>query len=534
MIRSLVAYLLLLSSLAVAQGKRPFTFEDMMNLKRVNEPVVSPDGKWVAFSAVDVSLEKNKKTSHLWVVPASGGDAKQLTSGPGEDRPRWSPDGKKLAFISDRDGAQQVWTWDFDPATVSLPGEPAKITTLSTGADGQLWSPDGSTILFTSEVFPECSDDACNKAKAEEQAKLPKAQIWTHLFYRHWATYALGKRTHLFVVPAAGGVARDLTPGDHDAPPFSLGGQDMYAFSPDGKEVAFTSNIDEVPATSTNNDIFIVPTAGGTPKKISTSPGSDSTPLYSPDGKWIAWHMQKRAGYESDRFRLVIYNRQTGEIKNLTEGFDRWVGSFTWAPDSQSIYFTAENTGESPIYELRLANATANRPKEVVAGFNDSVQVGGQGVLFFNRMSISAPNEIYRAQFDGQPCDTMPPDYVDLNCKSLRTSAALTHLNDAVLSQVSMPSLESFWFIGANKTKVQGFLLKPPNFDANTKYPVKLLIHGGPQGAWGDDWSFRWNPQLFAANGYVVVMINPRGSTGYGQKFIDEINGDWGGNRMSI
>ena len=372
MIRSVLTYLLLLSSLAVAQAKRPFTFEDMMALKRVNEPVVSPDGKWVAFSAVDVNLEKNTKTPHLWVVPANGGDSKQLTSGPGEDRPRWSPDGKKLAFVSDRDGTQQVWTWDFDPTTVSLPGEPAKITSLSTGADGEIWSPDGSTILFTSEVFPECSDDACNKAKTEAQAKLPKAQIWTHLFYRHWSTYNLGKRTHLFVVPAAGGVARDLTPGEHDAPPFSLGGQDMYAFSPDGKEVAFTSNIDEVPATSTNNDIFIVPTTGGTPKKISTSPGSDSTPLYSPDGKWIAWHMQKRAGYESDRFRLVIYNRQTGEIKNLTEGFDRWVGSFTWAPDSTRLYFVAEDKGEAPLYVVPVGGGTVRSSVRRISRFADS------------------------------------------------------------------------------------------------------------------------------------------------------------------
>ena len=539
MIRSVLTYLLLLSSLAVAQVKRPFTFEDMMALKRVSEPVVSPDGKWVAFSAVDVNLEKNIKTPHLWVVPANGGDSKQLTSGPGEDRPRWSPDGKKLAFISDRDGTPQVWAWDFDSATVSLPGEPAKITSLSTGADGQLWSPDGSTILFTSEVFPECTDDACNKAKTEAQAKLPKAQIWTHLFYRHWSTYKLGKRTHLFVVPSAGGVVRDLTPGDHDAPPFSLGGQDMYAFSPDGKEVAFTSNIDEVEASSTNDEIFVVPTAGGTPKKISTSPGSDSTPLYSSDGKWIAWRMQKRAGYESDRFRLVIYDRKTGEIKNLTEGFDRWVGSFTWAPDSDKIFFTAENEGESPIYELRLKSGTSGGPgwpREVVGGFNDSIQVETAGMLFFNRMSIGAPNEIYSAGSALTACivdyapgkEPQPPYYKAPECQ-LSKPNQLSHVNDAVLSQVSMAPLESFWFIGASKAKVQGFILKPPNFDPNKKYPVKLLIHGGPQGAWGDDWSFRWNPELFAANGYVVVMINPRGSTGYGQKFIDEINGDWGG-----
>ncbi len=433
MIRSLLAYLLVLSSVAVAQAKRPFIFEDMMSLKRVNEPIVSPDGKWVAFSAVVVNLEKNTKTPHLWVIPASGGDAKQLTSGPGEDRPRWSPDGKKLAFLSDRDGAQQVWTWDFDPATVSLPGGPAKITSLSTGADGEIWSPDGSTILFTSEVFPDCADDACNKAKTEAQAKLPKAQIWTHLFYRHWSTYNVGKRTHLFVVPAVGGVARDLTPGEHDAPPFSLGGQDMYAFSPDGKEVAFTSNIDEVPASSTNNEIFLVPTAGGTPKKISTSPGSDSTPLYSPDGKWIAWRMQKRPGYESDRFRLVIYNRQTGEIKNLTEGFDRWVGSFTWAPDSYSIFFAAEDKGESPLYELRLLGPTAitrSPAKSLLLRFANGESARERhcfsiGMSIQHRMRSTALFIPW-----AKAMRQSPPEMFDLTCKRIRTSTALTHLNE--------------------------------------------------------------------------------------------------------
>jgi dipeptidyl aminopeptidase/acylaminoacyl peptidase len=297
----------------------------------------------------------------------------------------------------------------------------------------------------------------------------------------------------------------------------------MYAFSPDGKEVAFTSNIDEVPASSTNNEIFLVPTAGGTPKKISTSPGSDSTPLYSPDGKWIAWRMQKRPGYESDRFRLAIYNRQTSEIKNLTEGFDRWVGSFTWGPDSQRLYFVAEDKGEAPLYQLDLTGKVT----ELVRGFFDSPTVSPVGsTIYSDRMYLQRPNEIYSTDLSlREGCDESSRVFTTCAYKS----AALTKLNEPVLSQISMQQIESFWFTGANKTKVQGFLLKPPNFDANKKYPVKLLIHGGPQGAWGDDWSFRWNPELFAANGYVVVMINPRGSTGYGQKFIDEINGDWGG-----
>jgi dipeptidyl aminopeptidase/acylaminoacyl peptidase len=513
MLRRIIALILVLSagSLAqVAQQKRPFTFEDMMALKRVNEPVVSPDGKWVAFSAVEVNLQANTKTPHLWVVALAGGEARQLTSGAGEDRPRWSPDGKRLAYISPKETGSQVWTVGFNSDSGTVEGNPKRITDVSTEADGELWSPDGKNIVFVSEVYPECPDDACNKAKKDELAKSKvKATVFTRLFYRHWSHYTAGKRSHLFVVPADGGVARDLTPGDHDVPPFNLGGQDRYAISPDGKEVAYTSNIDEVEATSTNDEIFIVPTAGGTPQKISTSPGADSTPLYSPDGKYIAWRMQKRAGYESDRWRLATYERATGKITNLTEKFDSWVESFVWAPDSKTVYFTAQDKGEIPIYVLSLQGGT---PKEVTRGANDNLAITPNGKkLVFSRMSVRFPNEIYELE------------------TGATDAAPLTKLNDPVLGQVQMQPVEPVWFTGSVQHKVQGFLVKPPNFDPKKKYPVKLLIHGGPQGMWGDEWSFRWNAQMFAAGGYVVVMINPRGSTGYGQKFIDDINGDWGG-----
>ena len=497
---------------SLARDKRPFTFEDMMALKRVSEPAVSPDGKWVAFAAQQVDLEANTRTPHIWMVPLAGGEAKQLTSGPGEDRPRWSPDGKHVAFISPRDGGSQVWVYDFDPAAGQFTGEPRKITSISTEADGELWSPDGKNIVFTSSAYPDCPDDACNKARdAEKEKSKVKARIFTHLMYRHWKSYLGEKRTHIFVVSAEGGVARDLTPGNHDAPPFSLGGQDMYAISPDGQELAFTSNIDEVEATSTNNELFIVPLAGGQPRKITINPGSDSTPVYSPDGKYIAYRAQFRPGYESDRFRLMVYERTTGKITNLTENFDRWVNSLAWAPDSSRLYIAAEDKGEQPIYVVALSGGS---PKEIVRGTDDDIAVSHDGgTLVFTRMSVQAPNEIYKISLSGEKADAVE----------------LSHLNDAVLSQVELPAQETFWFTGAEKTQVEGFLIKPPGFNPSQKYPVKFLIHGGPQGAWGEHWSYRWNPELFAASGYVVIMINPRGSTGYGQKFIDEINGDWGG-----
>ncbi|HEY5036779.1 MAG TPA: hypothetical protein VII74_06575, partial [Chthoniobacterales bacterium] len=313
------------------EQKKPFTFEAMMSLKRLAEPVPSPDGKWVLFAATDVNLDENTRKSHLWIVSASGGEARRLNNSPNEEeRPRFSPDGKRIIFTFKATDPSQIWSRDFDAATGQLTGTARQITSLSTGADGAIWSPDGKNILFVSSVYPDCKTDACNQERDEALKKSKvKAKLFTHLLFRHWKEFTEFKRSHLFVVSAEGhATPTDITPVDHDVPPFSLGGSDMYTISPDGKEVAYTSNIDEVGATSTNNDIFVVPITGGTPKKISTSPGSDSTPRYSPDGKSIAWLSQAHSGYESDRFTLAIYDRAKQKIRIATEAFDRWVGSF--------------------------------------------------------------------------------------------------------------------------------------------------------------------------------------------------------------
>src|SRR5207249_319642 len=314
---------------APGSAKHPFTFEDMMKLKRLDEPVPSPDGKWVVFSATDVDLEANTKISHLWIVPANGGESRRLSETPNhEERPRFSPDGKRLIWTSKATDPTQIWMCDFSSESGQLVGKPHQVTNISTGADGAIWSPDGKNIVFVSAVYPDCKDDACNKQRDDELKKSKvKAKIFTRLFYRHWNAFTEFKRSHLFAVSAVSGAGtsgpigepRDLTPGNHEVPPFHLGGQDMYAISPDGQEVAYTSNIDEVEATSTNNEIFIVPMAGGTPKKISTSPGSDSTPLYSPDGKYIAWRSQARGGFEADKWRLIVQDRQSGQQRDLTQ-----------------------------------------------------------------------------------------------------------------------------------------------------------------------------------------------------------------------
>jgi len=542
MIRRILLILVAVSAIAIAQdqpramtgegtmAKRPFTFDDMMQLKRIGDFSVSPDGKWVTFSATDVSLADNTRKTHLWIIPVAGGaEARRLTpaNGPGEDRLRFAPDGKKVLYISDRDGGSQVWVQGFDAEKGELTGTPAKTTSISTEADGAVWSPDGKQILFVSGVYPDCKDDACNKQHDEDAKKSKvKAKIFTHLLYRHWNAYGNGKRSHLFLVEAdcdvAGGntgcAGRDLTPGDHDVPPFSLGGQDQYQFSSDGKEIAFTSNLDEVEAISTNSDVFVLSLAdeNAKPKNLTAANhGSDSTPMYSADGKWIAIRSQFRAGYESDRFRLQLIERATGKITNLTENFDRWVDSVSWAPDSKTLYITAGNEGNVAIYQVGI---DGTQPKMLVnMATNDSPTATSDGkTLVFTRNSVWYPNEIFKVAL---PVADEKRD----------VAQNLSHINDAVIGSIQMQQVEPFWFTGSVNHKVQGFIVKPPNFDSTKKYPVKFLIHGGPQGAWGDDWSFRWNPNLFAANGYVVVMINPRGSTGYGQQFVDDVNGDWGG-----
>src|SRR5213079_876191 len=310
--------------------------------------------------------EANTKISHLWIVPASGGESRRMNPTLNhEERPRFSPDGKKLIWTSKATDPTQIWMCDFNAEAGQLIEKPHQVTNISTGADGAIWPPDGKNIVFVSAVYPDCKDDACNKQRDEELKKSKvKGKIFSRLFYRHWNAFTEFKRSHLFVVSADANAsqpntARDLTPGDHDVPPFHLGGEDMYAISPDGQEVAYTSNIDNgqsgsgLEATSTNKEIFVVPIAGGAPKKISTSPGADSTPLYSPDGKYLAWRSQARAGFEADKWRLLVQDRESGKTRDLTEKFERSVGSFTWDQfpvGGTAILFTAEDHGESPMF----------------------------------------------------------------------------------------------------------------------------------------------------------------------------------------
>jgi dipeptidyl aminopeptidase/acylaminoacyl peptidase len=520
-------------------AKRPMSFEDMMQMKRLGETAVSNDGKWLAYSVTTVNLDQNTRTPELFLQPVAGGDPQPLVvAKPGDSGPQFSEDGKRILFLSSRESGQQVWLADFDTATGAA-SNPKKLTAISTEADNALWSPDGHSIVFTSSVYPECpaitetdaaTGDLCNKDrdKALSDSKV-KAQIFTHLLYRHWNHYTGDKRSHLFYLSVETGGIRDLTPNDpHDVPPFSLEGGGGFAIAPDSKELAFTENLDPEPAISTNADIFTLDLtdAAAKPVKVSTSLGGDFNPAYSPDGKYLAWRSQARPGYESDKFRLVVYDRTAKTIKDLLPKFDNWVDEFAWAPDSKTIYLTAGNDGAEPVYETTLAGKLTQVANN--GEFSNLFPLRDGKAVLANKVTVAQPGEVVRLGLDGPVYQTAQLDDTKLNVKVV-TEFVVTHLNNALLAQLDLPAQESFWFTAADGTKLQGFIIRPPAFDPAKKYPLKFLIHGGPQGAWGDSWSFRWNPELFAANGYVVVMINPRGSTGYGQATVDGVNGDWGG-----
>ena len=528
---------------AAAADKRPMQVDDLFKFKRVASPRISPDGKLVVYQLTTVSLEANKSSTALWVAATDGKTPpKQLLdpAGKKDTNPRWAPDGKRILFESNRSGTTQLWLTNADGA------EPKQLTTLSTGASNGVWSPDGAHVAFVSAVYPEFSEkpfdesDKLNKEKDEAIEKNPvQARVFTKLFYRHWNEYVGDKRQHLFVMEYQAhplqrvGFVRDVTPGDRDAYPTSstFESGDDFTFSPDGNFLIFTAVPEKGEAWSTNYDLCRVPVkaSGGRKPTVwetltTDNKAADSGPKFSPDGKRLAWRAQSRPGNEADKWDIVVADCNpdgtiSGKPSNLTAKHDLSVHEFVYSK-GDGFLFTADQGGLVPIVTLQRLDENwvignlriegGMYPAEI--GSNSSLSVSSDGqVLAYAHAHLYHPAEVMVNQLQGV------------------ASVPISEANNALLAQLDLPKPESVSIPVEGGVKMQMWVLKPPGFDPAKKWPVAYIVHGGPQVALNDAWSFRWNAQTWAARGYVVAMPNFRGSPGFGQKFTDEISGDWGG-----
>jgi dipeptidyl aminopeptidase/acylaminoacyl peptidase len=459
-------------------AKRAFTIEDYYRFPRVGDMQVSPDGRTIVFTVGTPDLGKAKLPTHIWTMDADGSNVRQITYGTSsEGSPIFSPDGKSIAFVSSRDGSDNIYV-------ISLSGgEARKLTNVSTGVSDPLWSPDGKWIAFSSDVYPECgADDACNKKIADRWSKGPlQAHMADALLFRHWTDWKDGKRTHVLLADASTGAVRDLTPGDFDSPRFQLEGPLQYDFSPDSKELVFDSDHGQHPETSTNSDLWIVDLSGTEPARdvTASNPAFDGNPRYSPDGKYIAYLLQKQPAYESDLFRLAIYDRAAGTSRVLTESFQNWVQDFQWASDSKSLFFSAPVEGDDPVFQIVLDSGAIRQV--LVDKTIDSYQItpGNRSMIYVER-SVGAPPEIFA---------------VDLTGGTASSPRRLSHFTDDFTNEVDVRPAERMWVAGAGGAKIEVFIVKPHDFDPSKKYPLILNVHGGPQSPWQD--AFRGDWQVY-------------------------------------
>ena len=504
--KKLLVLFICIFSVTLAQ-KKAFTIDDLYQLKSVSAPHVSPDGKMIAVSVTEYFLKKGKSNSDIYVMKIDGSDIRRMTNSPSADfSPAWMPDGKSLLFLSSRKDGVQAWKLPVDG------GEPEQLTDISTGVSNLKVLPNGKGFLFASDVYPEYgADDAANKKVDDARERGPlKSHLADRLLYRHWTSWQDGKRTHTFYFDLTTNKYTDLTPGDYDAPGFGMA---EAVVSPEGNEVCFVSNHDADEALSTNKDLFLVPTSGGEAKNITeTNKAYDGDPQYSPDGKYIAYRTQKIPRYESDLIRLAIYNRATGQRDDLTDGkFDNWVTSVEWAPDSRSIYFTADVKGDEPIYSYDLKSGKISLL--INAQYIDAFDISPDGrTLVYTRRSVGEPVDVWSATIKKGVAEN---------------PRRLTFFNKNVEDGVDIRPAEQLWIKSPTGVNVQTFLVKPHNFDPNKKYPLILNVHGGPQSQWAD--AFRGDWQVYPGAGYIVAFPNPHGSTGFGQAYTAEISKDWGG-----
>jgi dipeptidyl aminopeptidase/acylaminoacyl peptidase len=497
--------------------QRSITYEDFAAVRAVSDPQISPDGRSVLYSVRTTDVGANRRSGKTYIVPAAGGAPHVF---PGDDvsasEARWSPDGRRVAYIT----GGQLWVADADG------GNRVQLTKLSGGATGPIWAPTGSPIAFTSSVYPDCATDACNASRDSSAAANPvKAHIADQLMYRHWTAWDNGTRSHLFVIAPDGSGLRDLTQGArYDVPPGPFGGSEGYAFAPDGSELAYTAkDAGRGDAWSTDLNLYVVSTAAGAPVVITASnPAADQNPVYTPNGRFIAYASQKRAGFESDRWRLMLYNRADKSTRELLPTWDRNADAYVFTPDMSALYVNTTDAGREKLYRWVLEQGTAGaslvkpRGPELVVGEHNNAgfTLSADGrTLAWSRDAAEQPAEVFAGT-------VAPNGRVDAH--------QVTHENDSLVARLALNPVEDYWFKGAGGDSVQGFIVKPPQWQAGRKYPTVLLIHGGPQGAWLDQWHSRWNYQMFAAPGFALIIVNPRGSTGYGQRFVDEVSKGWG------
>ncbi len=492
---------------AGAADTHPFTVHDLLALDRVSDPQASPDGQRVVFAVRETDLEENKGRTDLWLIDVSGANQRKLTAHKaGSSGGRWSPDGKWVYFLSKRTDLTQVWRIAIDG------GEAEQVTDLPLDVGSFKLSPDGEHLVVSLEVFPAAPTlkDTKERLEALEQSKA-SGRVYEQLFIRHWDTWKDGRRSHLFVVPVAGGDAVDVTSGlDADVPSKPFGGAGEFIFTPDGKSLVFSMrDAGREEAWSTHFNLYAVPLDGSAaPRVIVDGEGAVvANPVFSPDGKTLAYRAMQRAGYEADRLRIVLKAWPDGAPRVLTEDWDRSAGAIDWAADGRAIYVTAADVGQRPLFAIDVDDGAVR--KLIGPGYVTDVVVAGDR-LVCGMCSLRGPVELYTADSNGG------------------NVTQITNFNAERIAATRMGEAEQFSFEGWNGEPVYAWVVKPVDFDLDRKYPVAFLIHGGPQGSFGNSFHYRWNPQVYAGAGYVAVMVDFHGSTGYGQAFTDAINHHWG------
>lgn len=516
-LRSALLPLCLLAALPSLAAARGLDVRDLQKLDRVSSPVLSPDGSTVVFAKRIVDADVVKASSSLWVrnlLTRDMAPPKRLTpEGWNVNSPSFSPDGKTVYFLSAKSGTQQLYA-------MLLPGgAPRQLTAFALDVASYKLSPDGTRVLFSTDTFADCKADfACTKKKLDDTAaKKSSGVVYDGLFVRHWDTWADGRRSRLFVAALPEGKAKpvasatSLTDGlDGDAPSKPFGGADEYTWSPDGTSVVAAIRVaGKGEAWSTNFDLYKIAADGSSaPVNLTAAnPAWDTGPVFSADGKTLFYRAMKRPGFEADRFGLMAMDLATKQVREIAPSWDRSADGIVVSKDGATIYTTAQDVGQHPLFAVDVASGTA---KPVVAeGSISAFDIAGD-TLAFTRNTLKTGDQLFTTTLAGAPLRAITPSAQDM------------------LKDVSFGDFEQFTFAGWNNETVHGYVVKPHDYVEGQKYPVAFLIHGGPQGSFGNGWSYRWNPQTYAGQGYAVVMIDFHGSTGYGQAFTDAISQHWG------